>query len=412
VNAEKANDRSLCFLQGAYMKKLRSWGLAVVAASLLAACGGGGDPAVPGSGSPAGAPTTKGAFTAVVSFGDSLSDVGTYAPATSLAGDGTPPFFGGKFTTNSATGTVWVENLATSLGLVVTPAEVGFGASSVKCPAAATPALAGTCTGYGQGGARVTDPNGIGHATGALTVPVATQIANHLTRFGSFKDTDLILVYGGNNDVLVQFGTFAATAAQVQADAAAGTITADQARQALFVAQTAAQAELKKAALELAGYVRTQILAKGGKYVAVMLLNDFADTPFGNSLPATARPVLTDLSRVFNLWLRDALTGAPVQLIDVFALFKDVNANPANYGIENNTVPACDATKISAITSGAVTDGSSLFCNSTPGAPYNGLRTGADVTTWFFADSLHPTTGGHKITSDAFAAQLHAFGWI
>ncbi|RQP26625.1 SGNH/GDSL hydrolase family protein [Piscinibacter terrae] len=393
------------------MKNVRSWGVSAVVAVLLVACGG-GDPDVPGTGSPAGAPTTKGTFTAVVSFGDSLSDVGTYAPATSLAGNGTAPYFGGKFTTNSATGTVWVENLATSMGIVVTPAEVGFGASSVKCPAAATPALAGTCTAYGQGGARVTDPNGIGHAGGALTVPVVTQIANHLTRFTSFKDSDLILVYAGNNDVFTQFGTFAATAAQVQADAAAGKLTADQANAALFNAQTLAQGEMKKAALELAALVRTQILAKGGKYVAVMTLSDIADTPFGNSLPASARPVLTDLSRIFNLWLRDALTNQPVQLIDTFTIFKDGYANPGKYGIVNNTVPACDATKISAITSGAVTDGSSLFCNSTPGAPYNGLRTGADVNTWQFADGVHPTTGGHKIISDAFAAQLHAFGWI
>jgi phospholipase/lecithinase/hemolysin len=393
------------------MRKIRSWGLSAIAALVLVACGG-GDPTVPGSGSPAGAPTTKGTFTAVVSFGDSLSDVGTYAPATSLTGNGQPPFFGGKFTTNSATGTVWVENIATSLGLLVTPAEVGFGGQSVKCPAAANPLLAGTCTGYGQGGSRVTDLNGIGHAGGALTVPMVTQIANHLQRFGSFKDTDLILVYGGNNDVFTQFGAFAATAAQVQADAGAGKITADQANLLLFNAQTQAQAGMKQAALELAGYIRTQILAKGGKYVAVMTLSDIADTPFGNSLPATAKPVLTDLSTIFNLWLRDALTGAPVQIIDTFTLFKDGYTNPGKYGIVNNTVPACDAAKISAITGGAVTDGSSLFCNSTPGAPYNGLRTGADVTTWQFADSVHPTTGGHKIISDAFLAQLHAFGWI
>jgi outer membrane lipase/esterase len=169
---------------------------------------------------------------------------------------------------------------------------------------------------------------------------------------------------------------------------------------------------MKKAALELAGYVRTQILAKGGKYVAVMTLSDIADTPFGNSLPATARPVLTDLSRIFNLWLRDALTGAPVQFIDTFSIFKEGYTNPSKYGIVNNTVPACDAAKISAITGGAVTDGSSLFCNATPGAPYNGLRTGADVTTWQFADGVHPTTGGHKIMSDAFILQLQAFGWI
>lgn len=395
------------------MKSVRSWGLSAVAALLLVACGGGGDPAVPGTGSPSGAPTTKGTFTSLVSFGDSLSDIGTYAPATSLAGNGTAPYFGGKFTTNSDTATVWVQNLAATLGITVTPAEVGFGGTSVQCPAAAVPALAGTCTAYGQGGARVTDPNGIGHSGGALTVPVVTQIANHLARFGSFKDSDLILVYAGNNDVFAQFGAFGATAAQIQASAAAGTITADQANQALFAAQTAAQAEMKKAALELAGYVRSQILAKGGKYVAVMLLSDIADTPFGNSPQvASARTVLTDLSRIFNLWLREGLTGQPVQLIDTFTLFKDAYANPAQYGITNNTVPACDAAAISAITGGAVTDGSSLFCNATPGVPYNGLRTGADVNTWQFADGVHPTTGGHRILSDAFAAQLTAFGWL
>jgi outer membrane lipase/esterase len=394
------------------MNKVRSWGGSLVAALLLAACGG-GDPDVPGSGSPAGAPTTKGTFTSVVSFGDSLSDVGTYTPATSVTGNGAAPYIGGKFTTNSATGTIWVENLATSLGLVVTPAEVGFGTQSVKCPAAANPALAKTCTAYGQGGARVTDPNGINHANGALTVPVVTQIANHLARFGSFKDTDLVLVYAGNNDIFVQFGTFAATAAQVQAQAAAGQITADQANQLLFNAQTAAQAGMKQAALELAGYVRAQILANGGKYVAVMTLSDIADTPFGNSPQvAPARQVLTDLSRIFNLWLRDALTGAPVQIVDTFALFKEGYANPAKYGITNNTIPACDATVISAITHGQVTDGSSLFCNSTVGLPYYGLRAGASATTWQFADSVHPTTGGHKLISDTFAAQLHAFGWI
>jgi outer membrane lipase/esterase len=402
------------------MRALRSLGPWALSALLLAACGG-SDPYVPGSGSPAGAPTSKGSFSAVVSFGDSLSDVGSYAPATSIARNGTPPFFGGKFTTNetsnglpdaNALGKVWVENLAASLGIVVTPAEVGFGASSVKCPAAANPAFASTCTAYGQGGSRVTDPNGIGHATGALTVPVVTQIANHLARFGSFKKSDLIFVYAGSNDVFTQFGNFAATAAQVQADAAAGKITADQANLALFAAQTSAEAAMQVAALELVGDITTQILAKGGSYVAVMTLSDIADTPFGNSLPANVRPVLTALSQVFNLWLREGLTNQPVQIIDTFALFKDGYQNPSKFGIVNNTIPACDAAKISAITGGAVSDGSSLFCNATPGALYNGLRAGADVNTWQFADSVHPTTGGHKIISDAFAAQLKSFGWI
>lgn len=289
---------------------------------------------------------------------------------------------------------------------------MGFAGQSVHCPAAANPALAGSCTGYGQGGSRVTDPNGIGHATGALTVPVKTQIANHLARFSGFKSSDLILVFAGANDVFAQFGAFTTAAAQIQTDAAAGKLTADQANLELYDAQNTAQLEMKKAALELTGYVRDQILANGGKYVVVMTLPDIADTPFGNSLPAAVRPALTDLSRVFNLWLRDGLNQQPVELVDTFAMFKDVYANPAKYGFTNNQIPACDATKIAAITGGAVTDGSSLFCNSTAGAPYNGLRAGADVSTWEFADGVHPTTGGHKALSDAIAAQLRSFGWL
>ena len=397
---------------------LSSW---VAATLLLAACGG-SDPEVPGSGSPSGAPTTPGTFTAIVSFGDSLSDIGTYAPATSLAGDGSAPYFGGRFTTNDTTtgaptatplGKVWVENLAASLGIVVTPAEVGFAGTSVQCPAAAVPALATTCTAYGQGGARITHPDGIGKSIGALTVPLVTQVANHLARFGSFKSSDLILVYGGSNDVFIHFDAFGVTAAQIQADAAAGLITPDQANLALFNAQQVAQAEMKTAALELATLIKTEILAKGGSYVAVMLLSDIADTPLGNSPEvAPARSVLTALSQTFNLWLRDGLTGQPVQFIDTYALFKDAYANPALYGIANNTGVACDLAKIQALTGGQVNDGSSLFCNATPGAPYNTLTAGADVNTWQFADSVHPSTGGHKLMSDAFAAALHSFGWI
>jgi phospholipase/lecithinase/hemolysin len=262
----------------------------------------------------------------------------------------------------------------------------------------------------------VTDPNGIGKnpatGAGALTVPVKTQIANHLAAFTSFKSSDLIFVFGGNNDAFVQFGAFSVKAGQIQADAAAGTITPDQANQLLFAAQTEAQAEMKKAALELAGYVITEILGKGGVYVAVLNLPDSTLTPFGGTLPANAKPVLTGLVDVFNLWLREGLTGKPVLWFDANATFKQAYNNPATYGFTNNTVPACDATAISTITGGAVTDGSSLFCNSTVGAPYYGLRTGADPTTWQFADGVHPTTGGHKVFSDAVVKQLQAAGWI
>lgn len=393
------------------MHHKKRWVAAAITVALVAACGG-GDPYVPGTGSPAGAPTTKGAFTSVVSFGDSLTDAGTYAPATSFAGNGTPPFMGGRFTNNSETATVWVENLAKSLGLITTVAEMGFAGTSVKCPAAANPALASTCTAYAQGGARVTDPIGIGKDGGALTVPMSTQISNHLARFGGFKSTDLVILFGGNNDVFVQATTLSMQAAGIQANAAAGKITADQAKGLLLDAQLAAQGELKKAALALSGYVKDQILAKGAKYVMVWNLPDSSQTPYGSTLSAEGKQTLSTLVDTFNLWLREGLKDQPVQLVDAHTMFKEVYNNKSKYGIANNTHPACDAAKIQVITAGAITDGSSLFCNSTPNVPFNGMRDGADANTWQFADGVHPTTGGHKVLSDLAYKLLQSYGWI
>ena len=124
--------------------------------------------------------------------------------------------------------------------------------------------------------------------------------------------------------------------------------------------------------------------------------------------------MLSALVDTFKLWLRDGLTGQAVKIIDQNAPGQDAYANPANpdkYGLTNNTVPTCDAATAQAITGGAVTENSSLFCNSTAGALYDGLRTRAAVNTWQFADSVHPTPGCHSIVSDQVAAQLGAFGW-
>ncbi len=393
------------------MKTFRSWAAPALAAALLIACGG-GDPYVPGSEGPSGAPTTPGHFTAVVSFGTSVSDVGTYTGATAIPDTSPQLYWGGRFTTNGPGAAVWVENIATTLGVVMTPAELLTGpGTSVKCPAAAQGA-GSTCTAYGQGGAMVTNPIGIRHDQGLLTVPLKTQIANHLARFGSFKSDDLILVEGGLNDVFVQIDTFVAAATQIQTDAALGRITADQASVLVLNAELAAMGEVKKAALELAGYVRSEILAKGGRYVAVANAVDLARAPEGSAAPAAVKVVLSGLSENFNLWLREGLKGQPVQFIDLAGFWNDAIGNPSKYGFVNVTTPACDKATIEGNTQGGVTDGTSLFCNSTPVTGIYGLAAGADVNTWLFADGNHPTTGGHKALAQSALQQLKAFGWI
>lgn len=411
------------------MVSRRQWQLAVlstvVSVALLAACGGGGSSGGPTG--PVGAPTEPGSFARVVVFGDSLSDLGTYAPATSLAGDGTAPFFGGRFTTNAYSGytpsdntsvaAVWPELVAAALPqpLFITPNQIGFAGQSLFCPAANN-----TCTGYAQGGARVTDPNGIGKSAGALTVPMVTQVNNHLTRFGNFTASDLVFVYGGNNDVLTQYNDYLTIAAELQARVDAGELTAENRETLLTFLREGALAnignvgtpEIPGVARQLATLIKSEIIARGGRYVAVMNLPDIALTPFGRAQSPENQLFLTSLSATFNAALAIELAGVPVRLIDASAIAAAFVNNPATYELANVTIPACDAAKIATVTSGQVTDGSSLFCNSTPGAPFNGLRDGADVNTWLFADGVHPTVRGHLLFATSVLATLQGFGWI
>lgn len=220
--------------------------LAVLTAAVLTACGGGTSPA-------GGDQTTQVKFSNMVSFGDSLSDVGTYrVGAVAAAG-------GGKFTINGdstaknvdLTGKIWLEFMAAQLKLpapcaaqtgLVGDASLGFNVPIVNHP---------NCFNYAQGGSRVTNPVGPGNvATGSpigeMTTPLVTQIANHLTKTGNkFTGTELVTVLSGGNDVLMQLAavTSAGTAAGAQAFAtalatrlAAGATNPQAAAQAIGVA--------------------------------------------------------------------------------------------------------------------------------------------------------------------------------
>jgi len=216
------------------MRKIHLIGL--LAASLLSACGGGNDVAV-GAAPPPNTPTVpadpvvvKPTFGAQIAFGDSLSDVGTYAVGTVKA------LGGGLFTINgdytalypSLTGLNWTAVLAARLKLPAPcAAQTGLDGDATKGFAVPVENHAG-CFGYAQGGARVTNPVGpsnklTGSPLGALTVPVATQIANHLAvSGGKFKADDMVLVMAGGNDVLFQLGALT-EAANSAGETAAGT---------------------------------------------------------------------------------------------------------------------------------------------------------------------------------------------
>lgn len=206
--------------------------LAVLTAALLAACGGSGEEK-PGD------QAVRVKFSNMVSFGDSLSDVGTYAVGTVAAAGG------GKFTINgnntaknpALTGRNWTELMAAQLGLPAPcAAQTGLDGDATKGFAVAVTNHAG-CYSYAQGGARVSHPVGPGHKLtgspiGMLTVPVATQVGNHLAKTGgTFSATDVVFVTAGGNDALALLG-------QLKADATAAGQVAGAAEGARVGAQT------------------------------------------------------------------------------------------------------------------------------------------------------------------------------
>ncbi len=189
-----------------------SFALALLTAAVLTACGG-TDPR-PGDQTP------KTKFTQQVVFGDSLSDVGTYAVGgVALMGGGTYTINGDATSVNpELTGKNYTTLVAAQLGLPAPcAAQTGLEGSASTNPAlnfSVPIKFNANCFNYAQGGARVTDPYGPGNkkydrpgaiSLGQTTVPVVKQIDNHLAKVGGkFSGTELVIVTAGGNDVLEQ----------------------------------------------------------------------------------------------------------------------------------------------------------------------------------------------------------------
>ena len=346
-------------------------------AMILASCGGGN------SNVPA-----KPKFSSQVSFGDSLSDVGSYRVG---IGIGT-----GEFTVNAASGvpTNWTELTAPQFGLAAPcAAETGVDNGSGATPGTPTGSVIpvannAACTGYAQGGARVTSPIGIGNkALGSggffLTVPVATQISNHLTAHGgSFSGNEIVFVMAGANDVFYQVALVSA-----------GAITS-----------ASAVAAVQTAATELAADVNNQITGKGAKYVVVMNVPDIGSTPQVTSIAnatvqAQTKALFDALVTAFNATLKASLPdSANVLNVDAFTASHDEVANKDKYLLSNVTATACNL---------AVTNNTSFFCTSLNSLT---LNTG-DVSHYLFADAVHPTPYGHALFAQYVLQAMTNKGW-
>ncbi len=320
---------------------------------LLAACGGGGTSS--GSGGSGAATPTGGVHLQIVSFGDSLSDVGTFAPIASAVG-------GGRFTTNP--GQVWTQDVAQYYGDTLSAAFTIDITHKLSAQSG---------FGYAEGGATVATPANLydflTDVIGNIEMPVNQQVSSYLAAHGSFNSNQLVLVWAGSNDVL-RAGALPPAAQTVQT-----------------AATTLAQ-------------VVGQIVQNSATHVVVINVPNVGLSPKGIA-SSDGGANLTQLSQIFNDSLNAALQANGLQgkviQIDSYTWVNQIIANfQANGFVVSNTSVACDPAKTPHATA--------LLCS-----PATYVTANADQT-YMFADDLHPTTRLHALFAQFVEQQIAKSG--
>ena len=326
-----------------------------MAISLLSACGGGQGSSSSSSNSVSPATPAGGINLQIVSFGDSLSDVGTYAPIARAVG-------GGRFTTNP--GQVWTQNVAQYYGDTLSAAYTVDLTHKLSAQGG---------LGYAEGGATVATPadqnDFLTSVIGNIEMPVNQQVSSYLGTHGRFNSGQLVLVWAGANDVL-RAGPLPAAAPTVET-----------------AATTLAQ---------LIG----QIVQNGATHVVVVNLPNIGLSPDGIT-SSDGGANLMQLSQLFNSTLNAALQTDGLQSkviqIDAYAWVNQIIANfQANGFTVSNTGVACDPKK--------TPDQTSLLCS-----PATYITANADQT-YMFADDLHPTTHLHALFAQYVEHQIASAG--
>lgn len=376
------------------------WRLAAVSmAVLVSACGGDDD--------------DKAHFTAVVSFGDSYSDAGTYKVGTVAA------LGGGKFTVNGPDGLTWTEVLAKTVGA---PAQCAAqtGMLPNNGTAGAPVRNIATCYNYAQGSSRISSsgsgPNGVALQTalgqsnlGFMAISLKEQFQAHLAKAGGYYRSDLVTVNGGGNDVFMQLGAVGAAAGGGAPAVATGTVagwsqaTLDVVVQggaaAVQAAGAAAVAAMGQAGAELAADIDTLVIARRARYVVVRNLGDINVTPFGATLDAATRGLVSAMTQAFNARLASGLAGREaVVLLDDYQYSQDIAADPAKFGLSNVTTPACGPNAFGQPV------GPSIVCNP-------GNLVAGDTSGFAFADGVHPTPLVHRLTAQRAMTLMQQAGW-
>ena len=244
-------------------------------------------------------------YSSIVSFGDSLSDVGNVLASTKGIAPASP-YFDGRF----SNGPNWLDDLARELGL---PLKPSFSLQSPTVPVGNDFAWGGATTGYS--------------VTNNVTVPnLETQVGQYLLTYGHGDPNALYTVSIGANDL------FAILASRVDLP----TAETEAAGAASIVAQEAGM---------LAG--------AGAKNLVLFDVPNLGLTPKIIAEGQDAVTAAKDLSAYFDQQVLTDLApvekqGLKVFDLDTFSLIGTVVANPSAYGFSNVT----DACYVGPITGG------------------------------------------------------------
>jgi outer membrane lipase/esterase len=232
----------------------------------------------------------------LVSFGDSLSDLGSVG--------------GARWTVNGVTNNIWVETLAANYGLTISAAAAGG-------------------TGYGEGLACVAASGGAAGlpcASKSVRAQIDTFLAAQVV-----GDKDLFALQAGANDIIAAVTAFTG-----------GTLSA-----------AGRDAALDAAADALSGEV-TRLVGAGAKQVALTNVPNIGLAPFG----APQAAVYGTAVRRFNDRLKINLVGQGqnVLLLDLELFFnREIN----NTGLERST-PVCTVSPVTSCNTSTVIPGADI----------------------------------------------------
>ena len=379
-------------------------GLGACLALALVSCGGGGS-ALP--------PKTR--TGQVYVMGDSLADVGT---------------FGFKFTVQDAGNAkgfpVWPQLVANVMGVdgsaqcnvyVSTFNPVDYTDVYTDNPTAG-------CTNYAIGGSRIIVP-------GKPDTP--RNVFRQLQRragMGDYAATDLTLISVGGNDAADLVGAYLGVNSDgglAKFQAFLGQQLDTGTRDALLSQPNggalAAGAYLQTLADTFAAQIKSQVLDKGAKRVAVLNIPDITLTPRfqmvlqGVALstnPATAQAIQAAIRQwigAFNARLAATFASdARVVVVDFYADFTEEVSSPASFQLSDVRSPVCPITGVDAQ---GLPNYLFTSCTSTvlDGSPPAGQGTG-----WWkshaFSDGFHPTPYGHQLLTASVSRALARAGWL